>query len=110
MSSHREIDATSLELHRAVARKVRQHPELLAHVRSNLARWRRDVEDGNASSRRYLEAWEKLLSLDIEAMLAAATQESEEATALRHVSPFAGVLTQAERLAIIRRRRVKHAP
>ncbi|HEY4166129.1 MAG TPA: hypothetical protein VGM96_05110, partial [Reyranella sp.] len=59
---------------------------------------------------RYLEAWERLLSLDIESMLAVATQESEEAAALRHVSPFAGVLTQEERLAIIRRRRAKHAP
>jgi hypothetical protein len=109
MPSHHEIDATSLELHRAVARKVRQHPELLAHAKNNLARWRKDVERGDASSRPYLEAWERLMSRGVEAVLAAATQESEDATALRHVSPFAGVLTQEERLAIIQQRRAKRA-
>ena len=109
MPSHQEIDATSLELHRAVARKVRQHPELLARAQNNLARWRKDVESGDGSSLRYLEAWEKLLSLDVESMLAVAMQESEEPTALRYMSPFAGVLTQEERLAIIRRRRAERA-
>lgn len=109
MPSHEELDATSLELHRAVARKVREHPELMAHAKSNLARWRRDMERGDSGSRKYLEVWEQLFSRGIEATLSAATQESEEATALRHVSPFGGVLTQDERLAIIRQRRTRRA-
>lgn len=107
MRSHQEIDARSLELHRVVAAKVRRDPALLDRVRRTLERWR---DPGDRSrSEPYLAEWDRLLALGLEPVLAAAVEESERAAALRQCSPFAGVLTAAERFAFLKAWNTTHA-
>ena len=107
MRTHQEIDARSLELHRLIAAKVRRDPALLDRVRLTLRRWR-DPGDPSRSDR-YLAEWERLLSQGPETMLAVAVEDSERAAALRQCSPFAGILTPAERFAFLKAWGARHA-
>ncbi len=101
--THSQVDQLNLELGRAVATKLRRQPALFDNVvRQRLRRWRVSVESGDASSRRYLEEWEKLAAEGLETCLARLTEQSEKSIALRQSSPFAGVLTSTERIQIIR--------
>ena len=106
MRTHQEIDERSLALHRLVAEKVRRDPALLDKAKENLVRWRLT---GCENSRPYLDEWERLVNLGIDACLAVATEDSERATALRQSSPFAGILTNDERSAFFRKWRREHA-
>lgn len=107
MRSHQEIDARSLALHRLIAAKVRREPALLDRVRLTLARWR---DPGNPSrSEPYLAEWDRLVAQGLEQVLAAAVEESERAAALRQCSPFAGILSPAERFAFLKAWTASHA-
>lgn len=109
MRTHQEIDELNLELGRAVAAKLRRQPELFERVVANkLRRWRASIESGDPGSSHYLEQWERLKTAGLEACLAQVTEESERATALRQASPFAGVLTSAERISVLRAWRAKN--
>ncbi len=99
VSSHRRIDERSLALHRAVAEKLRAQPELIGIARENLARWR-----GSAGRNLpYLEEWQRILDGPADELLQLIGQEDEHMTALRQSTPFAGVLSAAERWAIYER-------
>lgn len=90
------MDQRSLALHRAVAEKLRAHPELIEIARENLGRW----YAGAGRSRPYLDEWRRILDLPLEDVLALMEQEGERMTALRQASPFAGILEPAERWAV----------
>lgn len=108
MRTHQQIDARSLAMHRLVARKIRSNPELMTRAEATLARWRTIV---SASSQPYLQEWERLFEEGLEASLAVATEDSDRAAALRQCSPFAGILTNEERLSFLREwRRDREAP
>lgn len=95
--SHEWIDRRSLALHEAVAAKIEAQPALLDVARSNLRRW---MASTPAPS---LREWAELLDAGkLDALLAVLRSPSEEATRLRQSSPFAGLLTPQERLAILR--------
>ena len=96
---HERIDRISLELHRACAAKLRSQPELIAIVRDNLDRWSKL----NSRTQPYWDEWRKMLDLPLNQLLELMVQEGERMTALRHVSPFAGVLDIAERRAVLQR-------
>lgn len=95
-STHRRIDERSLALHRAVADKLRVHPELLQIARDNLMRWR----PGAGRSLPYLDQWQRMIDGPIEELLSMIASADERMTALRQSSPFAGVLSPRERWAI----------
>ena len=98
VSGHRRQDMRSLRMHEAIAEKLRRDPvPVLAKARANLDRWR----DSSTPSR-YLGEWERLLNGPADQLLALLLDESEDAIALRHASPFAGVLTPQERWDIYR--------
>lgn len=98
VSGHRKNDLRSLWLHQAIAEKLRADSVfVLRKARANLDRWR-----GDANSAYYIQEWDSLLSGPIDRLLEVLTEDSEYATALRHTSPFAGVLTSRERWAIYR--------
>lgn len=99
MRTHQEIDARSLAMHRLVAEKIRRNPALLARAESTLSNWRKTV---SASSQPYLQEWERLFQQGLDACLAVATEDSQRAAALRQCSPFAGILTNEERLSFLR--------
>jgi hypothetical protein len=96
---HRKIDQRSLALHRAIAEKLRADPGLLQVARGNLERW----SLRNSRSQPYWDAWRDLLNRPIEVLLALLVEDSETMAALRQASPFAGVLSPAERWAIYAR-------
>jgi hypothetical protein len=98
-AGHRRIDQRSLALHRAVADKLRADPTLIEVARENLNRWARQ----NGRSQPYWDAWRELLNRPIEDLLACMVEESGEMTALRQATPFAGILSPAERWAIYAR-------
>ena len=96
--SHEWIDARSLALHEAVAAKLESRPQLIEQVRANVARWL--ARDRNSA----LLEWAELLDRhQVDVIAALLRSRDERATRLRQSSPFAGVLTPEERLAILRR-------
>jgi len=91
---HRLAEVRSLALHCLIARKIAADPALLEVARRNLTVWR--ARYGN-SPPRALEEWRAILArpwLEIAALI---TGPDEDAARLRQSSPFAGVLTAAER-------------
>jgi transcriptional regulator with XRE-family HTH domain len=84
----------SLALHRAVARRLEENPDgVLAQAWRTLARMRAAAPGAS----QLLREWEVLLSRPMEALLPVLSDRSEWARELRHVTPFAGVLSAAER-------------
>ncbi|HEY2013683.1 MAG TPA: hypothetical protein VGH38_09300 [Bryobacteraceae bacterium] len=99
LRGHQRIDQRSLALHRAIAEKLRRHPELLDIARDNLHRW----SQARGRSQPYWDAWAEILKLPLPEILDLLVEESERMTAMRQATPFAGVLEPAERWAIYAR-------
>lgn len=97
MLTHQRIDARSLALHEAIAAKIDADPGRrgLAEARANCQRWLRQ------HSTPAHEEWAAILENDWEQVRAVLLQESEEGQRLRQSSPFAGILSTTERLAIL---------
>ena len=83
-------------MHQLIAAKVRADPALLAKARENVRRWQ--ASDG--SPKLALLEWEQILDGPVNQLAQFLAERSERATRLRQSSPFAGVLTEAERRAI----------
>ncbi len=99
LRGHKRIEQRSLELHRAIAAKLRAHPELIEIARDNLAR--RSAAQGR--SQPYWDAWLEILNRPLPEILDLMEEDSERMTALRQATPFAGVLEPAERWAVYAR-------
>jgi hypothetical protein len=92
-SDHRILEARSLALHCLIVLKIERDPRLLQIAHRNLARWL--DRDGRAP--RALLEWRAILEQPWPAIAAILTDPGEEAARLRQSTPFAGVLTKAER-------------
>lgn len=68
-------------------------------ARANLARWLQICDQRSVPD---LLEWQRLLGGPVPELLAVLESTAERATRLRQSSPFCGILTPAERLAIIR--------
>ena len=99
LRGHQRIDQRSLALHRAIAEKLRADPTLVEVARENLDRW----SEQNGRSQPYWDAWRELLNRPMEDVLTSIVEESERMTALRQATPFAAILSPAERWAIYAR-------
>lgn len=87
----------SLALHRAIAARMRADPErVLAQARENLAHMLARAES------QPLREWEVLLDRPVQALLPLLTDPDPWARELRHVTPFAGVLSAEERAVVYR--------
>ncbi|HEY8033138.1 MAG TPA: hypothetical protein VIF02_12355 [Methylocella sp.] len=95
-SNHSRVDERSLALHALVAQKVQAAPALLDRARENICRW----QQANGSPSLALAEWERILNSPVDQVTAFLVERSERATRLRQSSPFAGILTEAERRAI----------
>ena len=94
---HAKLEARSLALHREIARRVRQNPELLAGVRERLGN---DIKGGrfSVSVTDAMQEWLDLLNASpLEQILELLVDPGENARRLRQSTPFAGILTQEER-------------
>lgn len=97
-SSHRVHDARSLAMHVLIARKIDRDPQLLEIARRNLARWLRRAPQ--ESRPRWMETWSALLRRPWPEIASRITALTEDGAQLRQSTPFAGVLTPAERRRI----------
>jgi transcriptional regulator with XRE-family HTH domain len=89
----------SLELHRAIAVRLRADPaSVLDQARRNLTHM---AARADASSQT-LREWSVLLDRPVPALLPLLTDPGPWARELRHVTPFAGVLSAAERADVYR--------
>ena len=89
-----------LWLHRAVAGRLVQDPRaVMAAAAINLRRLRRMHPDGQAWE--WLDRWDAVLDQGVEAVLDALTSSAEYAVELREASPFAGILTEADRAEVL---------
>jgi hypothetical protein len=98
MRDHRLIDERSLAFGRAIATRLPEHPEFVEHARGTLGRWM-----GTASSRvqPVLDEWLGILNGPFEGVISVLTSTDERTTRLRQSNPFAGLLSQTERNAIL---------
>jgi hypothetical protein len=95
-SDHARLEERSLALHELVARKLLADPAVLTTARQTLRRW----QESQGSPSAALTEWERILSLRADQVAGFLVERSERATRLRQSSPFAGILTEDERLAI----------
>jgi hypothetical protein len=94
-------DRRSLGYGLLIAAKLVAEPGAVIGVaQKNLGRLRAIHSDGSADH--YLDRWEELLGGPLETLLRVLTSTDDESIALRHAGPFAGLLTDDERLEIIR--------
>lgn len=92
-------DQLGLLYHRAMAEKIRRQPTMLEVARENLRRWLA-AEPGTTPSQARQE-WQRILDAgDVEKIIRAMTDPSEEGHRRRQSTPFAGILTQEERRTI----------
>ena len=100
MRSHEWIDERSLELDRQVATKLRADPSLLERARTTLDRWLAQRPSGVPS---VLREWQEILSRwPLERSLELLASSDENTRRLRQSSPFCGILSPEERLAILK--------
>jgi hypothetical protein len=98
-------------LARAVADKLECDPSLLHVALANIDRW---LANGVVSSPRWLLRWRELIETAREQeaafrrLLDLLRADSADARRLRDFSPFAGVLTAAERRVILRQCSYSH--
>ena len=98
--SHQDIDRRSLALHKLVAEKIRKNPELFEIAKNNVVEWRK-IKDRSQKS--YIDEWERILESGVDAALEVVTEDASRARRLRQSSPFAGVLTEEERLSFLKK-------
>jgi hypothetical protein len=65
-------------------------------ARANLRGW----QESHGSPSLALAEWEQILSSPVDQVVKFLVERSERATRLRQSSPFTGILTEAERLAV----------
>ena len=103
-SGHEIADLRSRALHIEVGKKLLKQPKLVEKARRQLG----EMNVALPYAKAYLEQWESLLDGPIEAVLRVLGAEDEQAKALRHTSPFAGLLSERERLSTLRQQGLLH--
>ncbi|MCL1587065.1 MAG: helix-turn-helix domain-containing protein [Actinomycetia bacterium] len=93
-------DNRSLAIHRAIATKLRHDPTTVLEVaHTNLKR----LSQQHPRAAQLLNDWAGILDRPVESIIEAMLDPSEHARELRHVTPFAGVLSSSERASVYRR-------
>lgn len=91
----------SLWLHQGLLGVLLAEPErVLAIARDNLARWRTVHRPGGATLG-YFDAWERVLDAGLDEVVATLVSRTPVACELRQNSPFAGVLPDSTRIALL---------
>jgi len=97
MNQQHRADERSLALHLAIADKLLGQPQLWEIPSQNLSRWQMQMGQLPPA----LQEWKQVLTTwSRDHVLALLKESSQFATRLRSSSPFAGVLTESERLQV----------
>jgi hypothetical protein len=100
MRSHEWIDDRSLAMDRVIAEKLRADPDLLNRARRTLDRWLKQRQPAVPS---VLLEWQEILTRwPLGRILDMLTSPEENSRRLRQSSPFCGILSPEERLAILK--------
>ncbi len=95
----RSHDGRLLALHARVADKLRQNPDrVMSKAYANLARWQQLDPKGNET---WIRAWTEILARGPAEVALLLVDPRERMRELRQSSPFAGVLTNRERLQVL---------
>ena len=95
VEGHGRADLRSLAYHRALARGLRRG--MVDDARHVLWKWR----DQGRIDTRYAEQWEDVLSRPVADIRRILTEDTQRGRDLRQNSPFAGMLSEAERRRIL---------
>ncbi len=98
---HELAEARSLAIHRLVAERLREEPQLVEVALRQVEAWSAEGKMRPA----YASAWRELLKGPLETLLAVLGGRGERAAALRQCTPFIGVIDQETRLRIWRQER-----
>jgi hypothetical protein len=96
LDGHDRAQLRGLAYHRALARRLRR--PMVDDALRQIWKWRQQ----GAIDPRYADRWEEILSRPVTEVRRAISEDSESAAALRQTSPFAGMLSEAERRKILR--------
>lgn len=97
----RREEERSLWLHRALVGPLLRDPDkVLAHARANIIRWR-GAHRPDGMTQAWLSEWEALLDSGVDAVAEVLVSRAPHAVDLRTNSPFAGVLDENERSAVL---------
>ncbi len=97
MNMQKRSDERSKALHKEIANKLRNNPELWAVPKNNIIKWK----DKRKSIMPSTAEWEYILDKHSKnQILALLESDSEESTRLRSSSPFTGILSEIERIKI----------
>ncbi len=89
-------DRRSLALHRVIAQRLRHDPDTVLGVAwTNLQK----MSDAHPHAHELIDEWRNILERPVLSIVETMVDPSMHARALRHVTPFAGVLSQTERTA-----------
>ena len=96
-----ESESRSLALHESVAFHLRQRPrEVVRLAHENIALMR--SVDTEQHSKVYFDEWQRLLDGPTDVLIAVAVSTDQSSRDLRQCTPFAGVLSDDERLDVLR--------
>jgi hypothetical protein len=102
MPTDRREERVTMELHLALAQKLRCDPQaVLAVAPKNLERLRSRLTSPIGQG--WVSRWAELLESPVEDLISGMLADTTEGRDLRQNSPFAGALTQSERIGAIER-------
>lgn len=94
-SDHERLEDRSLALHKEIAKRLSENPQLIQIAKANLDRW---VErDGDLPVWR---EWREILNGPPKKVISMLISDDEESKRLRQSSPFCGILAPRERWCI----------
>lgn len=100
--NNRREERVTMELHRALAIKLQIDPQaVLGVVPDNLSRLRARLS--SPIGQQWVNRWAELMDSPVDQLIQGMLEDTPEGRELRQNSPFAGALTQGERLAAIER-------
>jgi hypothetical protein len=98
VDGHRTAERRSLAYHSAIAERLVRDPAILERARARVAGW----TASGAVHPKWSAAWSELLARSPTEICDKLREPSEHMTALRQVTPFAGVLDARTRWALWR--------
>lgn len=101
---HHLAELRSSAYHHAIADKLRARPDLLDTIRRRLQSQLLDESQSavSPSQRHWAQVWLQIIEQPLDELLVFIVERSDRADQLRQSTPFAGVLSPAERWAIHR--------
>ena len=103
VNDHDRIVLISRHMDALIAERLRTRPELLSIAKATLARWIKQQRETSGFVSRIFRDWKKILSeKTVNEIIALLLSETHEADRLRSSSPFCGMITEEERMAIFK--------